>query len=141
MLNNSSAGLTQYAKWLGIPKENIKLVYNGFLPEGIHIRNGSEAEMCRRHLGVSKDVQVVGAVMRFAAEKDPYLWLETAAAIAAARPSVLFVLAGYGDLAEQVEHRIQALGLAERFILRGATKDVGLIYGALDVFLMTQRPD
>jgi glycosyltransferase involved in cell wall biosynthesis len=84
-------------------------------------------------------VQVVGAVMRFAAEKDPNLWLETAAAIAAVRPNVRFVLAGYGDLAEQLEHRIQALGLAEKFILRGATKDVGLVYGALDVFLMTSR--
>jgi glycosyltransferase involved in cell wall biosynthesis len=139
MLNNSSAGLTKYAKWLDVPNDKIKLLYNGFLVNGIHIRNGSEAEVCRRHLGLTKDMQVVGAVMRFSAEKDPHLWLETAAAIAAARPGTCFVLAGYGDLAEQVEHRIQTLGLAERFILPGATKDVGLIYGALDVFLMTSR--
>jgi glycosyltransferase involved in cell wall biosynthesis len=115
------------------------ILYNGFLLDGIHIRNGSEAEICRRHLGLSKDMQVVGAIMRFAAEKDPYLWLETASAIAAARPGTRFVLAGYGHLAEQVKYRIQALGLAERFILRGATKDVGLIYGALEVFLLTSR--
>jgi glycosyltransferase involved in cell wall biosynthesis len=139
MLNNSSAGLTKYAKWLDVPNDKIKLLYNGFLPKGIHIRNGSEAEICRQRLDLSKDMQVVGAVMRFAAEKDPHLWLETAAAIAAARPGTRFVLAGYGDLAGQIEHRIQGLGLAERFILPGATKDVGLIYGALDVFLMTSR--
>ena len=139
MLNNSLAGLLQYAKWLGLPTESIKLVYNGFLPEGIHIRNRTEVETCRRHLGLSKEIPVIGAIMRFAAEKDPDLWLETAAAIAAARPSVRFVLAGYGELAEYVEHRIRTFGLAERFILPGATKDVGLIYGAMDVFLMSSR--
>jgi len=82
---------------------------------------------------------VIGTVMRFAPEKDPHLWLETAAAIAAARPNTRFVLAGYGNLAEQIERRIETLGLAECFILPGAPKDVGLIYGALDVLLLTSR--
>jgi glycosyltransferase involved in cell wall biosynthesis len=77
--------------------------------------------------------------MRFAAEKDPYLWLETAAAIAAARPDSRFVLAGYGNLAKQVERRIETLGLAERVILSGSSKDVGSIYAALDVVLLTSR--
>jgi len=77
--------------------------------------------------------------MRFAPEKDPYLWLDTAAAIAAARPDTRFVLAGYGNLAKQVERRIETLGLADRCILPGAAKDVGLIYGALDVVLLTSR--
>jgi glycosyltransferase involved in cell wall biosynthesis len=139
MVNNSLAGVISYAKWLDVPTDKIKIVYNGFLSNGINIRQRSETEACRRHLGISSDMQVVGAVMRFAAEKDPILWLETAAVIAAARPNICFVLAGYGELEEQLAPTIEGLGLGQRFILSGETKDVGLIYGALDVFLLTSR--
>src|SRR5262249_57446870 len=59
--------------------------------------------------------------------------------IAAARPDVYFVLAGYGEMADHVAGKIRQLGLAERFRLAGPTKDVGEIYAALDVFLMTSR--
>jgi glycosyltransferase involved in cell wall biosynthesis len=139
MVNNSLAGAVSYATWLDIPTDKIKVVYNGFLSNGIYIRQRSETKACRLHLGISSDMHVVGAVMRFAAEKDPILWLETAAAIAVARPNVCFVLAGYGELAEQLALTIESLGLAQRFILSGEKKDVGLIYGALDVFLLTSR--
>ena len=77
--------------------------------------------------------------MRLAPEKDPDLWLSTAAAIAAARPDVHFVLAGYGEMAAHVAAKVEELGLAERFRLAGPTTDVGEIYAALDVFLMTSR--
>jgi glycosyltransferase involved in cell wall biosynthesis len=71
-------------------------------------------------LGLADGAPVIGTVMRFAPEKDPHLWLETAAAIAAARPDSRFVLAGYGNLAKQVERKIDTLGLADRFILAGS---------------------
>jgi glycosyltransferase involved in cell wall biosynthesis len=79
--------------------------------------------------------------MRFAPEKDPDLWLETAAAIAAARPDVHFVLAGngHGDIADQIFKKAGTLGL--RLIMPGAVTDVGEIYGALDVLLLTSRTE
>jgi glycosyltransferase involved in cell wall biosynthesis len=139
MLNNSLVGLTKYMRWLNVSNDKIRLIYNGFLPGSFHIRKGSEAKLCRRHLGLTDNARVIGTVMRFAPEKDPYLWLDTAAAIAAARPDTRFVLAGYGNLGQQIERRIETLGLADRCILPGAAKDVGLIYGALDVLLLTSR--
>jgi glycosyltransferase involved in cell wall biosynthesis len=139
MLNNSLAGVTKYVRCLGVPNHKISVVYNGFLPRGIHIRRRNETQLCRHRLGLADDAPVIGTVTRFAPEKDPHLWLETAAAIAAARPHSRFVLAGYGNLEKQIERKIETLGLAERFILPGAAKDVGLIYGALDVLLLTSR--
>jgi hypothetical protein len=103
----------------------------------IHIRGRHESAVCRRALGLDEDAVVVGAVMRFAAEKDPMLWLDTAAAIAKQRPDVRFLLAGYGDLAEDVVRKVEALDLADRVILPGPTLDVGLMYAAMDVFLLT----
>ena len=139
MLNNSIAGLTKYVQWLEVPKGKIKLIYNGFLPRGIHVRRASEAKLCRRRLGIMDDAAVIGTIMRFAPEKDPQLWVETAAVIAAARPDARFVVAGYGNLATELERRIESIGLAERFVLPGPAKDVGSIYAALDVLLSTSR--
>jgi hypothetical protein len=126
----------------GISGDAIGTVLHPF--DGNHDLVGGVA--LRGLLGGARDVaarsgaiDAAGTVMRFAPEKDPHLWLDTAAAIAAARPDTRFVLAGYGNLAKQVEHRIETLGLADRCILPGAAKDVGLIYGALDVLLLTSR--
>jgi len=139
MSNNSLAGGIAYAKWLDLPNAKIKVLHNAFSSNDIHIRQRSETDACREHLGLTGDMQVVGAVTRFAPEKDPILWVETAAIVAAARPNARFLLAGYGELAEQVAHSIRTLGLSERFVLPGAIQDVGLIYAALDVFLMTSQ--
>jgi glycosyltransferase involved in cell wall biosynthesis/cytochrome c556 len=139
VLSNSDTNRVDYERWLDAPRGAINLVYNGFSPRSIHIRGRRESALCRRALGLNEDALVVGAVMRFVAEKDPILWLDTAAAIGAQRQAVRFLLAGYGELADCVAGKVQALGLADRVILPGPTLDVGSIYGAMDLFLLTSR--
>ena len=139
MVSNSDANRAKYETWLDVPSGTINLLYNGFSSSSIHLRAKRDADMYRRTLGVPEDAPVVGAVMRFAAEKDPDLWLETAAVIAAARPDVRFVLAGYGEHADDVARKVQEFGVADRVILPGPTADVGLVYAAMDVLMMTSR--
>jgi glycosyltransferase involved in cell wall biosynthesis len=143
MLNNSAVSIREFARWIGLPNETIKLVYNGFLPSSMHIRKPHERGACRVQLGLPSSARVVGAVMRFAPEKDTDLWLETAAAIAAALPDVHFVLAGYGhdNIAEQIRRKGARLGLAHRLVMPGTVADVGLIYGALNVLLLASRAE
>ncbi|MFL5065887.1 MAG: hypothetical protein ACJ8ED_14685, partial [Xanthobacteraceae bacterium] len=114
ILNNSATNSAEYETWLNMPSGTTNLVYNGFSPGSIRIRSKRDAAICRQSLGLQDGARVVGAVMRFAAEKDPFLWLETAAAVAAARPDVQFVLAGYGRLADDIARKVQELGMAER---------------------------
>src|SRR5262245_31721460 len=137
VISNSDANRLDYETWLDAPQGAINLVNNGFSPRSIHIRGRHESAACRRALGLDEHAVVVGALMRFAAEKDPMLWLDTAAAIAKQRPDVRFLLAGYGDLAESVVRKVQAFDLADRVILPGPTLDVGFMYAAMDVFLLT----
>jgi glycosyltransferase involved in cell wall biosynthesis len=139
MVNNSATNGVEYEAWLNVPSGTTHLVYNGFSPRSIRIRSKRDAGICRQSLGLQDGARVVGAVMRFAAEKDPVLWLETAAAVAAARPDVRFVLAGYGRLADDIARKVQELGMVERVILPGPIADVGSMYALMDVFLMTSR--
>jgi glycosyltransferase involved in cell wall biosynthesis len=139
LINNSMANIADHERWLALPSGTIKLLYNGFLPGSIQIRRNHEIRDARRSLGLPDGARIVGAVMRLALEKDPDLWLNTALAIAQARTDTYFVLAGWGDMSDEVAAKIQELGLADRFNLTGPTADVGLIYAALDVFLMSSR--
>jgi glycosyltransferase involved in cell wall biosynthesis len=139
LLNISAVNARNLEQWLEIPRGTVKLLRNGFVPDSVRVRTAAEAEACRQSLGIPLDAPTVGAIMRFAPEKDPDLWLDTARLIAADRPDVWFVLAGYGALAEHVAVKLKQMGLSRRLVLLGATIDIGAIYACLDVFLMTSH--
>jgi glycosyltransferase involved in cell wall biosynthesis len=142
-LNNSNASKLEYARWLGVPSGTVRQVYNGFMPSSISLRTGPAAAKCRARLGISDHSVAIGGIMRFSPEKDPHLWLETAAVIAAKRADVSFLLAGYGhgNIAQELWNRGSELGLADRLIMPGPSMDVGAIYSAIDVFLLTSRSE
>jgi glycosyltransferase involved in cell wall biosynthesis len=111
------------------------------MPSSLNIRPWDEAAACRARLGLPIKAPVVGAVMRFAPEKDVDLWLETAVIVRKSRPDVSFVLAGYGhdNSAAQIWEKAAQLGLASCFVMPGMVSDPGLVYAALDVMLLTSR--
>lgn len=139
MLNISAANARSFEDWLDFPRGTVGLLRNGFVPDSLSIRHRQEADIIRRQLGIPQDAPTVGSLMRFSDEKDPELWLETAALIAAARPEVHFVLAGYGALEGRVKSKVKELRLAGRFILPGPAIDIGAAYACMDVFLMTSK--
>jgi glycosyltransferase involved in cell wall biosynthesis len=137
MVNNSAAGAADYERWLGISPGRIRVLYNGFLPETVRAPAPIEVAAFRATFGFSPATPVVGTLMRLAEEKDPLLWLATAAEIARARPDVRFLIIGHGPLREAILERARSLGLASRLTLADAMTDVGLGYAALDVLLLT----
>jgi glycosyltransferase involved in cell wall biosynthesis len=139
LLIDSAAGMRGLEQWLEIPPGTVGLAGHSFVPDCMQIRDEREASICRQRFGMPPDAPTVGAIMRFAPEKDPDLWLETASIVAAARPDVYFVLAGHGALADRIAHRVKELGLSRRFILPGVSIDIGEIYACMNVFLMTSR--
>jgi|GEM_PF-402307 len=139
LLIDSAAGIRSLEHWLDMPPGTVGLAGHSFVPDIMQIRNDNAAMDCRRRYGIPPDAPTVGAIMRFAPEKDPDLWLETAAIVAAACPRVYFVLAGYGALAERIANRAKQLGLSDRFVLPGPSIDIGEIFACMNVFLMTSR--
>ena len=119
----------------------IKLVHNGFLPSSMNLHGGGGRAASRAKLGLPADGPVVGAMMRLAPEKDPDLWLETAAVIASSRPDACFLLAGYGHgaIAEQLFQKATKLGFGHRLVMPGAVSDIAQIYSAMDVFLLSSK--
>ena len=137
ILNNSAAGTAGYEQWLRLPTGTIRALHNGYMPGHVRIPPADDVARFRAQFGWPKGAPVVGTVMRFVEQKDPDLWLDTAAEIAKGRPDVRFLMAGYGKLRDRIVRRIALLGLVDRVVMPEAMTDVGLIYAALDVILLT----
>jgi len=137
IVNNSKAGARDYEEWLGFPPGTIAVRYNGFILNSARTAAPAETTRLRVSLGLPPEAPVVGTVMRFVPEKDPDLWLDTAAEIAKSRPNVRFLVGGFGVLEQDMRRRIEALGLGGRVVLAGPVTDAGLVYSAMDVVLLT----
>jgi glycosyltransferase involved in cell wall biosynthesis len=137
LLNNSRAGAHDYEHWIGLQRGTISILQNAFLPESAKMPDHAETERFRQSLGLRDGSPIVGTLMRFAPEKDPLLWLETAAQISRLRPDVRFLIGGYGDLGPEMEHRIKERGLGGSVVLAGPIADPGLAYSVMDTVLLT----
>ena len=90
----------------------------------------------RGWLDVPAGVPVVGIVGRLVPIKNHVLFIEAARRILLERPDVVFAIAGDGELRAMLEseaHRV--LGDRVRFL--GWVSDLGLLYAALDVVVLT----
>ena len=98
----------------------------------------AERSPSRAALGLPPDGKLVGIVGRLAAIKDHGTFLEMAAKLASARTDVSFVVAGDGSLRESLEARAKSL-LGNRIRFLGWATDLPVLYGALDVVVLTSR--
>ncbi|QWG25112.1 glycosyltransferase [Bradyrhizobium sediminis] len=138
ILNNSAAGARDYADWLQIPIERIKVIPNGLEFSSATtpaIRNAFDASGDP----VLKGKRIVGMVGRIAEEKRPYLWLEIASDILKKRSDVHFVWAGDGPMRKDVEKRAEELGISAHLSLLGLISDIGKVWASMTVFLLTSR--
>jgi glycosyltransferase involved in cell wall biosynthesis len=94
-------------------------------------------EVVRAELSIPSGAPVVGTVTRLSPQKAPLDFVEAAAQVAAARPDVHFVAVGGGPLRAEVEARIAALSLADRFHLTGLRRDVPDLMHGFDIFALS----
>ncbi len=91
----------------------------------------------RNRLQIGEDAFVVGTVGRLSAPKSPVDFVAAAQYIAQKLPGAFFVWIGDGELRRQTEQAIERAGLRGRFLLMGNCSDVGELYPAFDVFMLT----
>ena len=96
-------------------------------------------QRARAALNIPLASHVVSTVGRLVPIKQHRLFLETARLIAEKDPRALFLIAGDGELRQELEATAAALGVAGRTRFLGWRRDLATIYGASDVFLLTSR--
>ncbi len=93
----------------------------------------------RRALDLPAGAKVISTVGRLTAIKQHRLFLDTAARVMAAHPETIAVIAGGGELEDDLRTYAASLGIADRVRMLGWRRDLPVIYAATDVFLLTSR--
>ena len=96
-------------------------------------------QAARAALGIAPATHVVSTVGRLTPIKQHRLFLETARLVAGSDPDAIFLIAGDGELRSALEQTARGLGLADRVRFLGWRRDLDVVYGATDVFLLTSR--
>jgi glycosyltransferase involved in cell wall biosynthesis len=105
----------------------------------------SRSDAVRAELGATGHAPLIGTVGRLHPRKDVETFVRAAALVAARVPEARFVVVGLAEVPVELEYRrrvealIAELGLAGRFLLAGARRDVPAVMKALDVFVLTSR--
>ncbi|OHW61877.1 putative glycosyltransferase EpsF [Andreesenia angusta] len=119
--------------------------------EGIEVINNSiDAEKFRyddaERINVRKQLNlegrfVVGTVGRFANQKNTVFLVEVFSEILKAREDAFLLLVGDGMLRDEVERKIEQLGLGSSTKLLGAREDTNRILQGMDVFVLPSKAE
>jgi glycosyltransferase involved in cell wall biosynthesis len=117
-----------------MPAERVKVVYLGVpLEEFSRTRTIGEVAAARHELGAAPDEFIVGTVTRLHDSKGNSYLVEAACDVLQQRPKTRFYLFGEGPLRPELEAQARALGLGDRFVFGGFTRDVARTVSAFDV--------
>ena len=136
-LTNSEAGRRDYARWLRLDPDDIRVLRNGLQTSDFAVVSEPMRQAAREEFGFPATAPVVAGAFRLSGEKRPLLWIDAAARIKERIPDCHFVLCGVGPLQREVEARAARHGLASHLRLLGTRRDIATIFSAADLVMQT----
>ncbi|MDQ2807834.1 MAG: glycosyltransferase [Chloroflexota bacterium] len=97
----------------------------------------AERQAARARWNIPANAYVIAAVGRLSTEKRHDLYLDVCAALAPQLPQAVFLLVGGGKREAALKAQAAALGLGERLIFTGLTRDMAAVYAATDLLMLT----
>ena len=125
---------------LGFAPDRVSVVRPGIpylAAQARHTATDEERHAARTRWGIAPDATVITAVGRLSTEKRFDLYLETCAALAPQLPNARFLLVGGGKQEAALKALATELGLDERLIFTGLTREMAGIYAATDLVMLT----
>lgn len=117
-----------------MPAERTKVVYLGApLDEFARPRSADEIAVARSALGILPGTTAIGTITRLMPSKGNQYLVDAAPNVLAAHPDARFFIVGEGELQPELEAQARALGLGDRLVFTGYTRDVAAALSALDL--------
>lgn len=98
--------------------------------------NAANRNMIRKELGIQGDALVIGHIGRMTAQKNHLFLIDMFMSIHEAFPNSYLVLAGKGELENDISRRICDLGIADFVRMVGVRSDVPALLSSFDVFVL-----
>lgn len=134
VVSNSRLGRESASRIYGIPSSRLEVIPNGILTERFQFAGG-QAE-ARRTLSIPEGPPVVGLVGRLTAQKRVDLFLQAAQIIAARLPETRFLIAGSGELMDDMTRLARESGLTSHLRFLGVREDMPLVFAAMDLLAL-----
>ncbi len=132
---NSKASKAMLCHRLNIPKERIRVIYNGV--SSPPPTDKKRVEQLRKKLGIQNDELIVGTVARLTPEKDIWTLLRAAAYMVHEQYKARFVIVGGGPLETELREFACNLGIANHVFFAGWQHDVYSFLHLFDIFVLT----
>lgn len=134
-LANSKACACYIAKRLRIPTNRFKVIHNGLDIQSFHV--SSRKEKLFGHLNIPSDYKIVTMVGRLMAQKNYPMFIETVKKAKDAGLPLFFIVAGVGDLREELLSYCKQLNVEDKIAFIGLRDDVPNVLASSDIFLFT----
>lgn len=123
----------------GIPQDKIRVVPSGidFAVYGDKPVPEAEVSALRKRLGIRPGELVVGTVAALAPHKDYPNLFRAARIVLRKFPEVHFLILGTGELAGELRHLTEELGIASRVIFAGFQPEILPWLAMLDIFVLS----
>jgi len=129
-----SGGVKQYVVAQGADSAKVRVVYNGIPANRLDgVLSSAEA---RQMLGLAPDQSVVACVAHLSPKKGQIFLLQAVALLRDRFPDLVCLLAGEGEMAEQLQQQAVELGIADQVRLLGFRRDVMSVMQAADVVVL-----
>jgi glycosyltransferase involved in cell wall biosynthesis len=117
-----------------LPPDMVRVVYLGApFDEFSRPRPADEVQAARREIGIRDTDFAIGSVTRLHDSKGNEYLVDAARRVVDARPNARFYVFGEGPLRPSLEAQAARLGLGDRFVFGGFTRDVARTLSAFDM--------
>ncbi|MDD6918484.1 MAG: glycosyltransferase, partial [Peptoniphilaceae bacterium] len=120
--------------WMFGRDKDFTVIDNGIEVENFTY-NPQTREKIRERLGFS-DKKVLGHIARFNKQKNHSFLIDIFSDLVKEDDAYLLVLAGVGDLKEEIEKKVKDLGIEDKVIFLGSIGYVNELLQAIDIFIL-----
>jgi glycosyltransferase involved in cell wall biosynthesis len=120
-----------------VPRERIRLFYNGAPLRTFAFPSSSTADGLRTSLGITAENVVIGSIGRLNPQKGHRYLLDAAATMIANDGNVRILIVGDGDQEDALKEQSRRLGIAGQVVFAGHRTDIPQILAAIDVFCIS----
>ncbi len=123
----------------GVDPKLLTTVRSGFAP-GNFSDNNTTSDL-RRELGILPETVVIVNVAALAPHKAHTDLLKAARYVKDSHPNVQFLIAGDGELRQNIENQIKHLSLENNVHMLGFVEDIESVFRAADIFAITSEEE
>jgi glycosyltransferase involved in cell wall biosynthesis len=133
-ITDSHAAASQLSDALGIPKQTIRVIYNGI--DRSEFDAPPSKESARLSLDLKNDEFIIGVIAHLSKEKGHAFLLESLAAVIEKIPRCKLMIVGDGYLRSELERQAEMLLPAGSVLFLGQRGDLANVLSAMDLFVL-----